>query len=191
MTRNLLLPVLLIAGALSVPAQVFELGVSGGLSKMNANLIEGAPVELTDGFRLSVRATFNTQQFFGHEIGFMYSRTGVDINNEKVGFNMYSFGYSFLAYPTPEGSRVRPFAAGGVHFSSFLPPGTSLYYGNQITKFGLNYGGGVKVRLVDPWGFRVDVRQYTNGKPDLFQGQAPPSGWMRQTEISAGVTFNL
>jgi opacity protein-like surface antigen len=193
MTRKLLVPALLLACAVISSAQVFDVGLSAGYSKMNATLIDNPQVTLTNGFRLAIRAAFNTQRFVGYEIGYAFSRTGVDLGaaGGKTGFNMNTVNGGALLYATPEGSRVRPFAAGGVHFSSFSSPGTSVYYGNQPTKFGLNYGGGLKVRLKDPWGFRLDVRQFTNGKPDLFQGAIPPSGWMRQTEVSAGVLFNL
>ena len=81
---------------------------------------------------------------------------------------------------------VRPFVAGGGHFSSFFPPGSSVSYGNQTTKFGFNYGAGVKVRTTENWGFRVDARFYEGPKPfDTFN----ISGRLRQLELSAGVSF--
>jgi opacity protein-like surface antigen len=134
----------------------------------------------------------NTYRFFGHEFGYGYARTNVNIpGSGSIAMGVHSGFYDFLAYPTAEGSKIRPFLAGGVGFNSFFPPGTSAYYGNQVTKFGLNYGGGIKARINSTWGVRFDIRQYTNGKPDLFQTSEAPSGWLRQTEISAGVSFNL
>ena len=76
--------------------------------------------------------------------------------------------YSFLVHATQEGSKVRPFAAGGGHFNSFFPPGTSVYYGNQITKFGYNYGGGIKVRITEVWGIRFDYRRFNTAQPFEF-----------------------
>jgi hypothetical protein len=193
MTPKLLVPVLLLACAVFSSAQVFDVGVSGGYSRMNAKLIDNPEVNLTNGFRIAIRAAFNTKRFMGYEFGYAFSRTGVDLGSAggKTGFNMNTVHGGVLFYATPEGSRVRPFIAGGGHFSSFALPGTSVYYGNQPTKFGYNYGGGLKVRLKDPFGFRVDLRQFRNGKPDLFQGAVPPNGWMTQTEASVGLTFNL
>ena len=37
-------------------------------------------------------------------------------------------------------------------------------------KFGVNYGGGVKVRVTDKWLMRLDFRQYTSPKPDSVSG---------------------
>ena len=51
-------------------------------------------------------------------------------------------------------------------------------------KFGVNYGGGVKVRVTSLFGARLDVRQYTTPKP--FESAGLKEGWLRQTEVSAG-----
>jgi hypothetical protein len=95
-------------------------------------------------------------------------------------------GYNFLLYATKEGTRVRPFATGGVMFANYVPPGSSATSGGGENKFGVNYGGGVKVRLTSLFGVRLDVRQYTTPKP--FGSSFPflREGWLRQTEISAG-----
>ena len=38
-------------------------------------------------------------------------------------------GYNFLLYATPEGTRIRPFATGGVVFANYVPPGASATSG--------------------------------------------------------------
>ncbi len=176
-------------------AQVAEFSVSGGVSRFgDTTLLTNPRVTLGDGFRLGLRGTFNTGRFFGHEIGYGYSRTNVKIagpQGGEIGMNAHGFFYDFLVYGTPEGTRLRPFACGGAGFNSFFPPGSSVYYGNQVTKFGFNYGGGVKAMVAGPWGVRFDIRQYASGKPDLFQTAEGPSGWMRQTEVTAGFSFNF
>ena len=96
--------------------------------------------------------------------------------------------YDFLGYALPEGSRIRPFGAVGVHFSNYVPPGASASYGQGQNKFGFNYGAGVKFRITGPFGVRFDVHQFTNGKPFDIPGS---SGWIRQTEVSAGIAFML
>ena len=70
--------------------------------------------------------------------------------------------------------------------SRVFPPGVSVYYGNQETKFGVNYGGGIKMRLTPIIGLRFDVREYSSGKPFKFTGE---SGWMNQMEASVGASF--
>jgi hypothetical protein len=76
----------------------------------------------------------------------------------------------------------------GVHFSNYVPPGSSAQLGGGQNKFGIQYGGGIKVKISGPVGIRFDVHQFTNGKPFGLPGA---SGWIRQTEVSAGVAFML
>lgn len=193
--RILFVAAVLLAFGAAANAQVAEVGISGGVSRFGGEeLISNPEVTMNDGFRLAFRLTLNTYRFFGHEIGYAYNRTGVDIAGPEggsIGMSMHQGTYGFLAYATPEGSRIRPFAVGGIHFSSFFPPGSDVYYGNQVTKFGFNYGGGLKARVTEVWGVRFDIRQFNTGKPDLFQTPVGPSGRLKQTEISAGVSFML
>jgi opacity protein-like surface antigen len=172
-------------------AQVAEFSISGGVSRIGTigNLgTAGSDVDLTNGFRLGLRFTLNTYRFFGHEFGYAYSRSHLQTTGTDVSVPIHQGFYDFLIYATPEGSHIRPFATGGVQFSSFFPPGASAYYGNQITKFGINYGGGVKARVTGAWGVRFDIRQYNSGQPfDL----PTKNGRLKQTEVSAGVSFNF
>jgi len=148
-------------------------------------------VSMDDGFRMALRMTLNTGRWTGHEFGYGYSRSGISVAGAELApVSVHSGLYHFLLYATPEGTRVRPFAAGGGHFSSFFPPGADVYYGNQITKFGFNFGGGIKARVTDVWGIRIDVRQYGTGQPfsDFF---VRTEGLLWQTEITAGISFNF
>jgi opacity protein-like surface antigen len=182
------------AGAALAPAQVGELSVSGGVSRFGGaglgstvdQLGNTIPVTLDDGFRLVFRFTLNTYRFMGHEFGYAYSHSNLNLAGVKAAMPIHQGFYNFLLYATPEGSKIRPFATGGVHFSSFVPPGTSVYYGNQITKFGVNYGGGLKFRLTEIIGLRFDFRQYNTGKPAIV---AKTSGRLNQIEASVGAAF--
>lgn len=192
--RTFLAVAILSFSASIASAQVAEFSISGGVSRFGDTTLLTAPrVTLGDGFRLGLRMTINSYQFFGHEFGYGYSRTKVAIadGGGEIGMGAHGAFYDFLVYATPEGSRVRPFACGGAQFNSFFPPGASIYYGNQVTKFGFNYGGGIKAIVSGPWGVRFDIRQYASGKPDLFQTIEGPEGWMRQTEVTAGISFNF
>ena len=75
------------------------------------------------------------------------------------------------------------------NFSNFVPPGASASYGGGQTKFGFNYGAGVKVKVATNWMVRFDFRQYETGKPDF--NVFSPHGRLFQNEISAGVAFAL
>jgi hypothetical protein len=184
--------------ALVCPAQLLEVGVHGGQHRFSraalgsSSSTAGAPNEysLDGGFRLGFRMTTNSDTYFGHEFGYAYNRTQLvfDSTGEQQGMATHQGMYNFLTYATREGKTIRPFATGGVHFSNFVQPGASATQGGGSTKFGVNYGGGVKIRVHPMFLIRMDVRQYGTPKPyPLFNR----SGWIRQTEYSVGFSFVL
>jgi len=187
----------------------FEAGSLGlGLTPDNEQL----NINQGNGFRLDFHMTLNSWKYFGHEFGYAYNRsqfeetfvaaqpvttaTGQTIAagqtvKTQTGMGVHQGYYDFLAYARPEGKRIRPFAAGGVQFSSFAPPGSSAAYGGSITKFGFNYGAGVKVRVSEKFLVRFDYREFLCGKPNYFGSgiQDNQSGLLRQQSISTGVSF--
>ena len=182
-------------------AQVAEFGAHGGASRINNKEIGSLTshgtgggivtqsLSLDDGWRFGFRLTLNNWRFAGHEFGYAYNRTKLDFGGgQEQGMAIHQGFYNFLLYATPEGARVRPFATGGGHFSNFVPPGASATQGRGDNKIGFNYGAGVKVRVTETWLFRVDYRDYITGKPFDLPGA---EGRLRQTEISAGVSFTL
>jgi hypothetical protein len=207
MRKLAVMAVLACAGAGSAWGQLFEVWFNGGqsllsnkgLGTLNSDPTTGLPgpgatkndVELEDGFRFSFRMTLNNESHFGHEVQYAYSRTKLKIADQpgfpgsgsEQGMAIHQGGYNFLLYGTHEGTRIRPFATGGVGFANYVPPGASAASGGGSNKFGVNYGGGVKMRITSLFGARLDVRQYTTPKPF---GLPLASGWLRQTEISAG-----
>jgi opacity protein-like surface antigen len=188
---------LLMTLALSAPGfgQVAEFWFGGGQSLISNGgigttaTIGGTKddVKLTDGFQINFRLTLNSGTFYGHEVGYAYNRTQLRFETQspavEQGMAIHEGFYNFVVYPTKEGSRIRPFATGGVHFANFVPPGSSATQGGGQTKFGFNYGGGIKVKLTSLFGLRLDFRQYNTGKPfDLPLA----TGRLRQNEISVG-----
>jgi opacity protein-like surface antigen len=152
-------------------------------------------VKLEDGFRWGMRVTFNGDSYFGHEVQYAYNRTklslsGPNVTPQKLGMAVHMGGYNYVVYSNHEGTRVRPFATGGLGFANYVPPGSSAQQGGGSNKFGFNYGGGVKVRAIGSYALRLDVRQYTTPKPNFFASPLPLSGgWIRFNEISAGFGF--
>src|SRR5512138_3286467 len=113
--------------------QVLELGASAGASRLsNSTLLANDPqagtIKLKNGFRFGFRVTLNTHSFLGHEVGYAYVRTNWDApsGGGNIGAAAHQGFYDFLVYATPEGSRIRPFAAGGVQFTNFIYPGYSV-----------------------------------------------------------------
>jgi opacity protein-like surface antigen len=184
----------------TLSAQALELAAGGGqsrlsnsgLGKVSRTSTQQNDYRLTNGFRIVLRMTLNSGDHFGHEFGYAYNRTLLDYieggNTFGQGMAIHQGFYNYLAYPTREGSRIRPFATGGVHFNNYVPPGASATSGQGSTKFGVNYGGGLKVRLTEKFMLRFDVRQYINPKPF---GLIDPGGWMRQNEFSTALAFVL
>jgi hypothetical protein len=174
-------------------AQSAEFSITGGTSRLNnkslGQLVGGGVAQqysITDGWRLGFRSTLNNWRFFGHEFGYGYNRTQLreDISRQEFGMAIHQGFYNILAYGTRDGSTVRPFAAVGGHFNTYTPPGTSVTSGGGSTKFGFNYGGGLKVRVTHIFAIRFDVRNYHNAKP--FDFLVNRSGMIRQLEVSAG-----
>jgi len=193
---------LLLLSAATAFAQLGELSISGGKATLrNAELgsfaIEGTggstttvTAEAKTDVRIGVRFTTNSEGYRGHEFGYAYNHGKLSVNStppEEVGMPVHQGFYNFLAYGSPEGSKARPFAAGGVHFSTFYPPGTGVFSGNGVTKFGINYGGGIKIRVSEIMMFRIDVRDYFQPKPNFWQQDL--KGWMHMLETSVGFGF--
>jgi hypothetical protein len=187
---------------LAAPAwsQALELAAGGGQSRLsNTGLGKVDPAStqqddysLKGGFRIVMRMTFNSGDFTGHETGYAYNRTQLIQNaaggNFQQGMAIHQGFYNYLLYPTREGARIRPFAAGGVHFANYVPPGASATSGGGSTKFGVNYGAGLKIRVSEKFLLRFDVRQYMNPKPF---GLINPNGWIRMNEYSTSLAFVL
>jgi len=197
--RRSVMAVLLLAGsAISAFAQLGEISVSGGYSHFRNNSLGSfvdtagnvTNVTAESNFRIGFRFTINSWRFMGHEIGYAYNHGSL---KETAGSASVSYGmpvhqgmYNFLVYATPEGAPIRPFATGGVQFSTFYPPGSCVFCGNGTTKFGFNYGAGLKFRITSTFLGRLDVRDYATGKPDFGTS---PQGWLHQLEVSAGFGF--
>jgi opacity protein-like surface antigen len=142
--------------------------------------------KLDDGFRFGFRFGFNTYGRFGHEIQYAYNRSHLLQNGFDLGgMAIHQAGYNFLVYATKDSARIRPFVTGGGHFNNYVPPGSSAASGGGSTKFGLNYGAGVKYKLTSLFALRFDVRRYDTPKPNF--GLLQREGWLHQVEVSGGV----
>ncbi|MBI3209084.1 MAG: outer membrane beta-barrel protein [Candidatus Solibacter usitatus] len=192
-----MLPARLLLVALSfaafASAQSLEVAVTGGVMKMqNPNLgtlvdtASSSAYKLDNGWQIGFRGTLNSWRYLGQEFGYSYNRTQL-INltaNQMAGMAVHQGLFNMLAYATKDGSRVRPFVAGGGHFNSYAPPGTSVTSGGASTKVGFNYGGGIKFRLNAMFTMRMDFHQFQNGKPFGFLQNR--SGLLKVNEVTIG-----
>jgi hypothetical protein len=184
--------ILMCACAAVSSAQVAEISLNFGWAVMEDNILgigatlQGTQYTIDNGFNLAARMTLNTRKYMGHEFGYAYSRTklGASGFSGSQELSTHQGFYDFLLYATPEGSRIRPFAAGGAQFTTFVPPGASAAYGQGTTKYGGNFGGGVKVKVSSLFLIRLDARDYVTGKPFNLINQ---SGALHQIEVTAGL----
>jgi opacity protein-like surface antigen len=190
--------------AVSAAAQYAEIGITGGYSRFREGEIGsfgsfGGVVdtyELGNGIRIGGRMSFDFRGFFAHEIAYSWQRaklriatddpiSGTFTSGEIGTSSIHNYYYNFVAHATRRDSRIRPFVTGGGGMSSFVPPGYSALSGGGDTKFGYNYGAGVKFLLSDRYGIRLDVRDHVTGKP--FFRDVP--GRLHNVETSATFSF--
>jgi opacity protein-like surface antigen len=192
MRYTTILAIFLIA-SLSALAQTAELSASVGAARISNGLLgdlgTGTKLNANATYRIGVRFTFNMGGHMGHEIGYAYNHAKLTetlggAKSDIGGLPVHQGMYNFLGYATKPGTLLRPFATAGIHFSSYFPPGSSVFSGNGTTKFGFNYGAGVKFKIGALMLGRLDFREYMNGKPDFG---TKPSGLLHMYEISAGV----
>jgi opacity protein-like surface antigen len=175
--------------------QGFEMGLTVGWSIFTQNTIgleeafgaEPAEYTIDNGLRIGGRMAVNSGNFLGHEGTYSWQRSKLDILDQSFGtFSIHNIYYNLVLHATPEGSVIRPFVTGGGGVSVFNPPGFSSFSGAGDNKFGYNYGAGVKIKMTEIYGIRLDVRDYVTGKPfDLPGGD----GRLHNLEISAGFSL--
>lgn len=186
---------LLMLAALPVFGQGAEIGLTVGWGNFTNNTVgfedafgeEPAEYTIDDGIRIGSRMGLNTGNFVGHEFSYAWQRSKLSILGQDFGnMSIHNIYYNFLLHATPEGSVIRPFITGGGGVSVFNPPGFSSFSGAGDNKFGYNYGAGIKIKMTESYGIRLDVRDHVTGKPfDLPDN----SGRLHNMEISAGFSL--
>lgn len=196
-----------VGALLALPAtpQSLELGISGGYGTPSDNTLSVAEYldaagqdefSISNGVRIGGRMAFNSWRFIGHEVSYAYQHAGLDfLSDSSDGSSAADLGavkvhhmyYNLVAHALPEGSPIRPFVTGGGGFSSFFLPGVSSFSGYGNTKFGYNYGGGVKFNFF-LYGVRLDVRNHVTGKPF---GQHLPNVTGTLNNLEFSLTFSV
>lgn len=183
-------------------AQEAEIGVTAGYGSFRQGDLasfggggDSTLYEYTGGVRIGARMSFDFRDYFAHEVSYAFQSAkfvetaNTDSNATQTvlatSSQIHNYSYNFTAHATPRDSRARPFVTGGGGVTAFIPPGYSSFQARGETKFGYNYGAGIKFLLSDKYGIRFDVRNHSVGKP-FFQNA---DGMLRLMEISTTVSY--
>jgi hypothetical protein len=193
-------------------AQRFEVSIFGGIPLRFSHPVLGSlsqtPVDtdttLTKGnYTVGARVTVNSKGYYGHELSYSIQHmtlttldtiTDADGNSvsklyqDKV--KLEQFSYNFLVYFMPRGERWRPFVTGGAQVYRWGAPHFDVWPAGGYRNLGLNFGGGLKIKLLPHTLARLDVREYIGGRPYVRQLQLGSntlsSGFTHLLEASAG-----
>jgi hypothetical protein len=186
--------------------QTFEVSVLGGLARMGKAALGSVSAEdakdddtqFKNGYSYGARLTYNMRGYYGHELGYLYTRAGIQTKIPDAAGNRTTYEgkvaiqqafYNFLIYFMPRGERWRPYITGGFQAHKYGNPRIDGWMGLATRNYGANYGAGIKVKLFEHALVRFDVRDYITGKPyDLkFSALSPGGGTVRQQEASFGI----
>lgn len=181
----------------------FKMSASGGLGSLQETA-KDTDTRLKDGKGYGVRATWNIKSYWGFELGAAElkpifetavrpSGASADvIRSSRV--NLRQGFFNGLAYMMPHGERFRPFLTAGMQLQQYGRPNIAEFGDNTGTRnYGINYGGGIKIRLFPHAQVRADFRHYMGGKPyDLTREDATRTGGRQhyfEGSIGFGITF--
>jgi hypothetical protein len=205
----------LIPGALL--AQKFEVGVFGGLEPHVGNpplgSLSDTPYNNDTALGHSrdvygARLTWNSKGYYGMEASYSIQHMGFLTNyattlSDGTAFSavlqdrvkVEQLSYNFLCYFMPRGERWRPFVTAGPEVTRYGAPHFTEWPGGGSRNVGINFGGGLKVKLFKHGLMRLDVRESISGRPypqlQFSQDTATPGGVMHILQASVGfsVTF--
>lgn len=188
------LTVFLALGAAALPAQIEATVYGGAVRPRDTELgrfgFAQQPVRLENGFKTGARLSLNSGLFTGHELSYGYERYNLDIGGqEESTATAQDFYYDFVVHFTPGGVPIRPFVLAGAGYSSFSPGDDGVFSdAGGANEFGINYGGGLKVKIHKFFGLRFDIRNHLTRKPN-FLDLPDVDGRLNRVEYSLGASF--
>ena len=209
-----LIRVLTAAGVLALApaavAQKWEIGGGVGASFYPANTITNgsasASLDTQNGLAGSVWLANTAVGHWGGEVRLDYSRGDLQLSsgNTKAAFNSeaYAMHYDFQWYPIQSESRIRPYVTAGAGIKYYRGIGNEVEF-QPLSQFALlsktnqlkpmlSVGGGVKFRVTDRFGVRVEVHDYLTTFPDNMvvpNAGSKISGWMQSIVPMVGVSY--
>lgn len=150
---------------------------------------------LGEGYQVGLRFDYNSSGHLGHELYYAFNHTSlIDRTDSIIGpeddnaMAIHQGGYNLLYYVkrTNEAASERLFVTAGVHASDFVLPSAAGLLPSSVRP-GFNVGVGLKFKVSQLFGARVELRQYETAKPD-FGGllKNSPGGLLHQTVFSVG-----
>jgi len=209
-----LIRVWIAAGALAIApaalAQKWEIGGGAGGSFYSANTITNgsatASVDTQTGLAGSIWLANSTSGHWGGEARLDYSRGDLQLSSggTQATFNSeaYAMHYDFQWYVTPSQSRIRPYVTAGAGIKYYRGIGNQVEF-QPLSQFALlsktnqlkpmlSVGGGVKFRVTDHFGVRVEVHDYLTTFPEnvvVPNVGSKISGWMQQIVPMVGIGY--
>lgn len=182
--------------ASSLQAQIAATVYGGVLQPQAAELgdfgFAQQPIVMQNGFKAGARLSLSGGLLTGHELSYGYERYNLDIGgqNESTA-TAQDFYYDFVLHLLPGVAPVRPFVLAGAGYTSFAPGNGGVFAdASGANELGVNFGGGVKVKLKKHLGIRIDVRNHLTRKPN-FLDLSDVSGPLNRMEYSVGLVFRL
>lgn len=192
-------------GALIISASLLPAQQNFTASKFDVDLGVGAggfhkrpdplQTKLTNHGLIAVRVTENLwnhwslEQSYTNSIGadLLLSRApGVNYMRQDFNQRMRTLMFNPIYHLTDANSRIRPYLTMGLGAITYAPTGSAKDIASKLTpypasldsstRFGVNYGGGIKARLTNLVSLRFDVRGLTSGAPNFGLPATGPTG---------------
>ncbi|MCC7173708.1 MAG: outer membrane beta-barrel protein [Bryobacterales bacterium] len=201
-------PVLLsLLAVASAGAQTLEVAPIAGWTRVSraplgyASAVQGKDSDTTfrNGYTYGLRITLNTPGYYGHELtalqtearlATVFQDTETAPRVPKTGrVLLHQLSYNFLAYWMPKNERFRPFLTVGLEARRSGKPHIEGWRKEPTLNYGVNYGGGIKIRLHKRALVRVDLRDTFTGKPYKLQfaDLMNSHGYVRQQQATLGI----
>ncbi len=206
----------LLAGVVGTPAalaQKWEVGGGVGGSFFTSDAVTNSGVSgsasLSDGMAASFWVGNKTSNILSGELRYDFEKSGLKLSSGgttvNFGGDTQAIHYDFLLNFTPsEGSRIRPFVAGGAGIKMFQGTGKEMVYQplenlallsktSQVEPL-VSVGGGVKFLLSSNVALRVEAHDYLTPFPKNVIAPAAGSklgGWLQDFVAMVGLSFSF
>lgn len=162
----------------------------------------GASLDVKEGGAFGLVLDYPDTPETQYELFYGFQRTKVTGGGTLGGETLFDLDIHYLhlggTYMFP-GEKVRPYIAGGLGATHFVPHGSGL---NQKTYFSISLGGGVKIPISGHVGLRFEGRGFMTILPDSTEIFCVSSGGascdvkvqgdvLGQILLTAGITFSL